>query len=421
MHAATEAARVLAGADGVALALRTKGLVVCRARSGDPTPELGSPLNTESGISGECLRAASILVCDDTFNDARVDPQVCRDLGIRSIVAVPLRGPIGIAGILEAFSTHTRAFGDEQINALRGLAEIAEAAYEREVRTLQEAAFASLRTTRTRSLFTGATSPPAPSQEQEQEKETPTYDEVSLARRYWVLGIGVAAVLLVAGVWLSGREPAPEVAAKAATPAIHSTATEPPAPTPVLVTTPKPRAGIAHSNSSRILGADTVQNAAEIEATGDSHNAEMAITMPPPSHLVEKVSSPPTFATPDPPVIIGGPPPSADQLPRLNISANTLPKLDAAVSQGITEGRLIHRTDPAYPTQARAQHIAGTVTFEMTIGEDGGIREVKLISGPSVLAAAASEAIRKWRYTPFLLNGKPIAVQKQVSVVFKLP
>ena len=425
MHATTEAARVLAGADGVALALRTKGLVVCRARSGDPTPELGAPLNTESGISGECLRAASILVCDDAANDARVDPEVCRSLGIRSIVVVPLRGPIGIAGILEAFSTHTQAFGDEQIDALRGLAEIAEAAYEREVRTLQEAAFASLRSTRTRSLFTGASKPVATPEKRDdkddKDKDVVVFDEVSPARRYWVLGIAAAALLLVAGVWLSGREPAPEMAAKAASAPIHSTATEPPSPTPMVVTAPKPKAGFAHPDAGRGTAATTLKNAAGIEPTGDSQPANVAITMPPPSHVAEKTSPSPTFASPEPPVIIGGPPPSADQLSRLAGFSETMPKLDAMVSKGITEGKLIHRVEPLYPAQARAQRMAGTVTLEMTISEDGSVRGVKQVSGSPVLAAAAAEAMRRWRYTPFMLNGKPIAVQKAVTVIFKLP
>ena len=56
LNAVADAARVLSGAYGTALASRVNGIIVCRARSGDMAPELGAPLNTESGISGECLR-----------------------------------------------------------------------------------------------------------------------------------------------------------------------------------------------------------------------------------------------------------------------------------------------------------------------------------------------------------------------------
>src|SRR5215831_20896089 len=100
--------------------------LVCCARSGDMAPSLGAPLNSDSGISGECLRTASIQICNDTSTDARVDSEACQALGIRSVVVVPLLGRMGMFGILEAFSARTDAFEEEQLNSLRSLAEIAE-------------------------------------------------------------------------------------------------------------------------------------------------------------------------------------------------------------------------------------------------------------------------------------------------------
>src|SRR5207302_8656812 len=121
-RAATDAARILSGADGTALALRTSGVIICRARSGSIAPEVGSPLNVDSGISGECLRSATVLLCHDAATDSRVDPEVSASLSIRSIVVVPLRGAMGIAGILEAFSGRMNAFSAEEIDSLRSLA-----------------------------------------------------------------------------------------------------------------------------------------------------------------------------------------------------------------------------------------------------------------------------------------------------------
>src|SRR5579863_6673732 len=60
LNAIADAARVLSGAHGTAIAARLDGAVVCRARSGDIAPELGAPLNIDSGISGECMRTATI-------------------------------------------------------------------------------------------------------------------------------------------------------------------------------------------------------------------------------------------------------------------------------------------------------------------------------------------------------------------------
>src|SRR5215470_20131687 len=133
VDALADTARVLSGADGTALGLETRGMIVCRARSGETAPPIGSPISAESGISGECLRTASMLVCHDAMSDPRVDAEVCRSLGIRSIVAIPVRGPRRVAGILEAFSARPNAFDGAALTSLRDLAEITETAYRREL------------------------------------------------------------------------------------------------------------------------------------------------------------------------------------------------------------------------------------------------------------------------------------------------
>jgi protein TonB len=97
-----------------------------------------------------------------------------------------------------------------------------------------------------------------------------------------------------------------------------------------------------------------------------------------------------------------------------------LPAADLAISQ-VTEAALVHNVQPVYPTEARARHLAGAVVLEATIAEDGSTRDLKIISGPPLLAKAAIEAVRQWRYRPSLLNGKPVAAQKQITIVFKNP
>src|SRR5207302_11441694 len=109
------------------------GAVICRGRSGQIAPELGSRLSVDSGVSGECLRTGKILRCDDTQRDYRADPEVCRRLGLRSIAVVPVRRDNQTIGIVEAFSSRTYAFAEEHMDALRRLAELARTAYEREL------------------------------------------------------------------------------------------------------------------------------------------------------------------------------------------------------------------------------------------------------------------------------------------------
>jgi N-acetylmuramoyl-L-alanine amidase len=114
-----EGARRLTGAGGAAIALREGEKVVCRGRSGLIAPELGARLNPESGISGECLTSGDVQLCDDTEHDPRVDVWVCRNLGMRSILAVPLRRQQDVLGIIVAFSGWAGVFGEHDIRALK--------------------------------------------------------------------------------------------------------------------------------------------------------------------------------------------------------------------------------------------------------------------------------------------------------------
>ena len=122
---ATHAARYFTDATGAALALWSQGVVICRARSGDTAPPLGAKLDVDSGISGECLRTGRSKRCNDTLTDPLVDSQVCQELGIRSLAAVPLRGEHGVVGILEIFADRPYAFSDAHITMLKQLAQIA--------------------------------------------------------------------------------------------------------------------------------------------------------------------------------------------------------------------------------------------------------------------------------------------------------
>src|SRR5450755_3739853 len=130
--ALVETARMLTGAGGVALALRCDGMVICKARSGEPSPEVGVYLDEDSGISGQCLRTGAVLRCEDALTDMRVNPVVCRTLGLRSIAIVPIHRGAETFGILEAFSTRPYAFSELHINFLSRLAALAEAAQSKE-------------------------------------------------------------------------------------------------------------------------------------------------------------------------------------------------------------------------------------------------------------------------------------------------
>jgi periplasmic protein TonB len=90
------------------------------------------------------------------------------------------------------------------------------------------------------------------------------------------------------------------------------------------------------------------------------------------------------------------------------------------VSAGVTAGLLVKRVQPAYPPLARQARIQGTVVLQAQISKTGDIENLQLISGHPMLAPAAIEAVKQWKYRPYLLNGEPVEVETQVQVNFTL-
>jgi protein TonB len=90
------------------------------------------------------------------------------------------------------------------------------------------------------------------------------------------------------------------------------------------------------------------------------------------------------------------------------------------VSSGVSTGLLIRKVPPTYPQLAKQARIQGQVVLQAEISKDGTIQNLQLISGHPMLAPAAIEAVKQWRYKPYLLNGEPVAVETQVIVNFSL-
>ncbi len=123
-------AQYITGANGAAIALRRDGKndMQCRASSGANVPELGALLSTEFGISGESVRTRKPLRCDDAERDPRVNREGCRQLGIASVVVMPVVNDDEVLGVFELFSGKVNAFGDRDLSALQRLSEMVETA-----------------------------------------------------------------------------------------------------------------------------------------------------------------------------------------------------------------------------------------------------------------------------------------------------
>ncbi len=90
------------------------------------------------------------------------------------------------------------------------------------------------------------------------------------------------------------------------------------------------------------------------------------------------------------------------------------------VSSGVTTGLLLKKVEPTYPPLAKTARVQGTVILHAIISKTGTIEGLTLISGPAMLAPAAIDAVKQWRYKPYLLNGDPIELDTTVEVKFTL-
>jgi hypothetical protein len=123
-------AQYITGATGAAIALKRNGMndMLCRASTGENAPELGALLSTEFGLSGESVRTRQALRCDDAERDARVNREVCRHLGIASVVVMPVVNDDEVLGVFELFSGKANAFGERDLSAVKRLTEMVQAA-----------------------------------------------------------------------------------------------------------------------------------------------------------------------------------------------------------------------------------------------------------------------------------------------------
>ncbi|MGD0162494.1 MAG: TonB family protein [Candidatus Sulfotelmatobacter sp.] len=111
-------------------------------------------------------------------------------------------------------------------------------------------------------------------------------------------------------------------------------------------------------------------------------------------------------------------------IPNLMSSASKAPTpvlQTMSISQGVSRGLLVKTVQPSYPASALRLHIEGPVELMATISKNGDITAVKILKGDESLARAAAQAVKQWKYKPYLLNGEPVEIQTQVTVNFKLP
>jgi TonB family protein len=259
------------------------------------------------------------------------------------------------------------------------------------------------------------------------------------------IGIGIAAVVVVAAglyfVWghfagHSNASPAVATTTMSSAPMASSAPAVPPKPSAAPVTIPSETKPVAENPSPISSSGKTVEHAEdssdrEASATPATSGSGKAVpTKPEAAPLVVKSGAAPvhkTAAVPDASApSLAGIATAGSNGALSNIlssgSDETHPILQTLhVSQGVSQGLLMKKVQPVYPKAALTMHVEGNVDLLATISKEGMITSVKVLKGDTQLSKAAADAVKQWKYKPYLLDGEPVEIQTQITVVFKLP
>jgi TonB family protein len=374
LYEVVEQAKTACRATGSAIALERGGEFICRAASG-AAPDLGVRVETSSGLVAECLHTAQAQHCADTETDARVNADACRWLGVRSMLMAPVVEEGRVLGVLEVFSDRPNAFAVSDLATLVTLSQRI-AQHKKEV----EQGLAA-RTPAPQMAIETAVEPA----KDYGEVIPPEEPEGSAGGSAWtpILGLLVIAAAIALGLAVGWRG-----AARGNTPAVTSRATESPA---------------ANTNSA------TGQETSPVNAP---------VAEDPGSASAQKTSSLANHEIPSGGLIVTQ---NGKVIYRMDPSVPSAANSGQATARASSSSGLIHRVEPQYPPEARERHVQGSVVLNVQVQGGGTVGNIDVIQGDPLLTEAAVQAVRQWRYQPYLVDGRPVETQTQVTINFTLP
>lgn len=418
-------------AGSAALALARDDELVCRAATGPLAPDLGVPLSTRDGLSGACLQTHQPQLSVDTEFDPRVDPAVSRHLGIRSILIVPVfdrndkdrndtdrndkdrddKGPgdqqAQVTGILEAFSTSPAAFSDSDQKLLEGFAEECARIRRAAIELSQHPPAAPVAPPEMAApeFKPSALVPPTFSLLNGTGSSLPARPPASKPRTLeaWSLVLGTLAILAALGFsFLIGSRIG--LLRTSVSPA-------PPVPAPPISKPGELAKSAAVTKSARTRKTKTVAPAADELVVYEKGKVIFRLKPTPAQHdRTQRQTTNPIAAKR-----------SSDAIVEASSTTKVAPSHTVWLAPAQAETRLLTRTEPQYPPEAIAAHRAGNVVLEVHVAEDGSVSSVRTLSGDPALAAAATEAVRHWRYQPYRRHDRPAQFQTDVTLSFSLP
>ena len=453
-----EQACLATGASGAAIALTRSGTMVCRATTGRNAPDLGVRLD-KAGFSADCLRMGTLQRCDDAETDPRVDAAACRSLGVRSLLVIPLWYWGEFMGILEIFSPRPNAFGERDEQTLQALAyRIVRHAKQvnGEITGFPESseempAFTTLPPPDEQSTnspdgtqpmqIIELNSPPSP--ERSADPDRRDFLTVFLAGIALVIAFAIVALMVWRINWKAPvkRAAAPPSAEQSAAPASEmislggaGNAFQPAdaaqagsAPSKVRDDLRVTQASKKDSLDSSVRETANDGGLAIYDERGKLvYGKPIRETKQP---VAQKPLPSPKRAAPRTELTASNSAPATTPQTNPMLGTSTPPAATGfgaagkyvTITSDVADNLLIDRVEPDYPHAALRAHVQGSVTLDTFIGADGRVQQVTPVTGNPLLAEAATTAVRRWRYKPYTVKGRRLAVRTPVVIDFRLP
>lgn len=456
----------LTGAVGAAIALKTNDQIVCRASVGR-APGVGAVLQPGQGLSGECVLAGQLVRCDDTDVDTRANPQVCRELGFRSVLIAPISLEAETMGLVELLAAEPHHFNQDhvlflnevaavvlELNALKAASHEAGpapadadrlakfdvkdlmSALERE--SEEAASFPDIDDTvlleslafirEDGALPAAKAELSAPATRLTPKTTIAKYEPAPSRKRVaWVLIAALIAVILIATwLWRTRRLPAAVGTTKAqpsagavGSGAVENTEPRSSANNPAVVSD----TGLGGSETAPRSSKQSSERWTEMSARIQAPRRAATLSLEKGSTVLQTAAGAGSESdlTPVPSIAgLNSTPANAPVLPPL--SETTGPVFQPMkVSSGLRGGTAVYQPRPAYPEMAKRNGLAGDVVLKFLVTKEGTVTNIRVVSGNPTLALAAVQSVKLWRYRPFLLNGEPTEAESQATIKFTSP
>jgi TonB family protein len=454
-------AQEFTNASGTAIALSEGNAdeIICRARAGSSAPEVGTALRVEGTFTGLCIQSGKELRCDDAETDTRVDKAAIRALGIRSMVAIPIKEEGRVVGVLAVFAPTAHAFRITHVAVLKTMADQIAAYLQRKqrdeayspeplpappVKAVADSAAASpapppafvikaaapVSTPRqlpavpkvepVRASTLAKENDPAPfsekkktnSHNEQKESKTdfrPAFGTLDAAAAREnrpganVLMIGAAAVAVIAvAVGLSFKLRRPAAAPQSALETSSSPGTRA-APAPASANVQPPAKNTPPASPTKHEEAQPKREETVVLWAGPSRISGARDNSAPVS---------------DAPAISLGSVPASGSLSNLASPFSEPPPRRFLTQSKLEPVTVIKKAPPVYPLVAKLRRSSGSVVVQGTVDKNGRISNLQLISGPPLFRDAAFEAVKRWVFRPARLNGQAIEQSTKIRLDF---